>query len=202
MRICPKCHSVYDDNEKFCTYCGEKLPAQGSSDESAEANAPKAPAPEQPAQEQPVRHWEEYRKEDFRREEKTSGAAPGTAPGTAPGGDRVVYTDIVPRSIPMAIILSFVTCGFYSLYWFYKLNNEVNELAEDTQAPDGLLALVFTIITCGIYGLYWLYQMGKKCDYISGKESSSSILFLVLGIFGLSIVSYALIQDTINRALN
>ena len=198
MKICPKCHSVYDDNEKFCTYCGEKLPAQGSSDESAEANAPKAPASEQPAQEQPVRHWEEYRKEDFRREEKTSGAAPGTAPG----GDRVVYTDIVPRSIPMAIILSFVTCGFYSLYWFYKLNNEVNELAEDTQAPDGLLALVFTIITCGIYGLYWLYQMGKKCDYISGKESSSSILFLVLGIFGLSIVSYALIQDTINRALN
>ena len=68
--------------------------------------------------------------------------------------------------------------------------------------PDsGGMVLVFTIITCGIYGWYWLYKMGDRCDRIKGMNGSSGILYLILGIFGLSIVSYCLIQDTINKAI-
>jgi hypothetical protein len=43
--------------------------------------------------------------------------------------------------------------------------------------------------------------MGQKCDYIRQQDSYSSILYLVLGVFGLGIVSFALIQDSINKAL-
>ena len=127
---------------------------------------------------------------------------PRPAANTPPQQENVIYTDVMPRSIPAAIILSIVTCGIYGLYWMYKLNNEINEMAEDTQSPEGLMVILLSIITCGIYGLYWNYQMGRKCDYITGRDASSSILFLVLALFGLSIVSFALMQDTINKALS
>ena len=44
--------------------------------------------------------------------------------------------------------------------------------------------------------------MGERCDAIRGEwNGSKSILYLVLGLVGLSIVSYALIQDVINKTL-
>jgi hypothetical protein len=43
--------------------------------------------------------------------------------------------------------------------------------------------------------------MGEKCDYIAQTHTSNNVLYLVLGIFGLGIVSIALMQDTINRVL-
>ena len=115
--------------------------------------------------------------------------------------EEIIYTDVAPRSIPMAIILSFVTCGVYMLYWIYKLNDEINELAQDETAPGGGLVIILTILTCGIYGLYWYYRMGEKCDYIAQTHTSNNVLYLVLGIFGLGIVSIALMQDTVNRVL-
>ena len=115
--------------------------------------------------------------------------------------EEIIYTDVAPRSIPISIILSFVTCGIYMLYWIYRLNDEINELAQDETAPGGGLVIILTVLTCGIYGLYWYYRMGEKCDYIAQTNSSSNVLYLVLGIFGLGIVSVALMQDTINRVL-
>ena len=112
-----------------------------------------------------------------------------------------IYTNAAPRSIPLAIVLSFVTCGIYMLYWIYMLNDEINELAQDETAPGGALVLILIVLTCGIYGLYWYYRMGEKCDYIAQTHTSNNILYLVLGIFGLGIVSIALMQDTINRVL-
>ena len=115
--------------------------------------------------------------------------------------DRVIYTSIAPRSIALSIVLSIITFGIYGLYWIYKLNNEVNELAEDPIAPGGGMVIFLMIVTFGIYGLYWLYKMGQKCDYIRQVNGSSGILYLILGIFGLGIVADALIQDTINKVL-
>ena len=45
------------------------------------------------------------------------------------------------------------------------------------------------------------YKMGEKCDFIKGVQGSSGILYLLLGIFGLSIVDFCLIQDTINKSV-
>ena len=115
--------------------------------------------------------------------------------------EEIIYTDVAPRSIPIAIILSFVTCGIYMLYWIYRLNDEINELAQDETAPGGGLVIILTVLTCGIYGLYWYYRMGEKCDYIAQTHTSNNVLYLVLGIFGLGIVSIALRQYTVNRVL-
>lgn len=106
------------------------------------------------------------------------------------------------RSIAVSIILSIVTCGFYSWYWLVCLNDDLNTLTNKNDTPGGMV-LILTIVTCGIYGLYWLYKSGEKIDYLKQSKgeppASSPIVLLVLGIFGLGIISYALIQDEINK---
>ena len=117
------------------------------------------------------------------------------------GGEEVIYTSVAPRSIALCIILTLITFGIYGLVWMSRLNNDVNELAQDPIAPGGGMVVFLSIVTLGIYGLFWLYKMGQKCDEIRQINASSGILFLLLGLFGLGIVSYALIQDAINKVL-
>ncbi len=112
-------------------------------------------------------------------------------------------TGIYKRDIAMAVILSIITCGIYGLYWFICLTNESNHISDDRETANGGLALLYTIITCGIYSYYWNYKMGKKM-YEAGKLhnkdiSDNSVLYLVLAIFGLSIVSYCIIQSDLNK---
>lgn len=106
---------------------------------------------------------------------------------------------IQPRNIAVSIILSIITCGIYGWYWMIKLTDEVNELSYEQNATSGAMCLILTLVTCGIYGWYWMYKMGEKCDRIKGTNGNSGIIFLLLGLFQLSIISYCLIQDTINK---
>lgn len=112
---------------------------------------------------------------------------------------------IQKREIAVAIILSIITCGIYGIYWFIKLNDEINQLNGDTNDTTGGMAFLFSLITCGIYAIYWMYKMGDKLDKIAQNHgmptSSRGIVYLVLSIFGLGIVSYALMQDTINKVI-
>lgn len=109
--------------------------------------------------------------------------------------------NITKRNIAVSIILSFITCGIYGIYWMIKLNDEINELVGDTQATSGGVVYILSLITCGIYGLYWMYKMGEKCDKIKNSNSSTGVVYLILGLFGLSIINYCLMQDTINKAI-
>lgn len=109
------------------------------------------------------------------------------------------------REIAVAIILSIITCGIYGIYWFIQLNDEINSLNGDANDTTGGMAFLFSLITCGIYSYYWMYKMGDKLDCIAQKRglpsSSRGIVYLVLAIFGLGIVSYALMQDSINKTI-
>ena len=59
-----------------------------------------------------------------------------------------------------------------------------------------------TLVTCGIYGFYWAYMMGKAAYTIKSQRnlpaSDSSVVYLILQIFGLGIIVYALAQNEIN----
>jgi len=112
---------------------------------------------------------------------------------------------VQPKNIATAIILSIVTCGIYGIIWFINLNDDVNTLAMDREAPSGGVAFLLTLVTCGIYSWFWMYKMGEKLDncYVAKGFPSGNrgILYLILAFFGLGIVSYALMQDSINKAL-
>lgn len=107
------------------------------------------------------------------------------------------------KNIALCIILSLITCGIYGLYWMYTLTEDVNAISGDTNATSGGMVILLSIVTCNIYTWYWLYKQGDRIDNtktMRGKPSSSTgILYLLLGIFGFSIISYALMQDEINK---
>ena len=106
------------------------------------------------------------------------------------------------RSVGMCVFLSIITCGIYALYWMVVLTDDSTEVTGRGTTTGGM-ALLFTFITCGIYSFYWNYKMGQKLDDARMERGiptgSQGILYLVLSIFGLSIVSYALMQNELNR---
>lgn len=50
---------------------------------------------------------------------------------------------------------------------------------------------------------YWLYKQGDAIDQVKASRGlpsgNSGILYLILAIFGLGIVSYALMQNELNQ---
>lgn len=66
-----------------------------------------------------------------------------------------------------------------------------------------IVVILLSIVTCGIYFLYWVYKAGALLDQKAieaGRASESrAILYILLSLFGLAIVTYALIQDSINK---
>ena len=110
------------------------------------------------------------------------------------------------RDIAIAIILSIVTCGIYGIFWIISLTNDANKVADRPTDTSGGMVILLTIITCGIYGIYWNYKMGQKI-YEAGQRynksiSDNSVLYLVLSLFGLQIVNYALMQSDLNKFSN
>ena len=108
---------------------------------------------------------------------------------------------IMNRSIGVSILLSIITCGIYGFYWMSCINDDINYMVGDTQSTTGGMVVLLSIVTCGIYSYYWLYKMGEKCDRIKGINGNSSIAYIAFNLFGLGIVAYALIQDTINKSI-
>lgn len=109
---------------------------------------------------------------------------------------------IKERNIVLCILLSIITCGIYGIYWFCILTDDTARANDD---PDfsGIKSLIFTIITCGIYGLYWNYKVAKEV-YEAGQKkglaiSDNSAICLICSIFGLTIITYILVQSDLNK---
>ena len=77
------------------------------------------------------------------------------------------------RNIAVSILLLFVTCGIYGIY--------------------------------GIYSLFWMYQMGNAVEMLHEQHGeprgSAPVVYLLLSLFGFSIVAYALLQYELNKYL-
>ena len=103
------------------------------------------------------------------------------------------------KNIVVCILLSIVTCGIYGIYWFWCITETARPVNPAEWQVTGGMAILFSIITCGIYGIYWNYKMGKAFTAINGG-ADNSVLYLILSLFGFSIVNYCLIQNDINNA--
>ena len=171
--ICSKCGSQVEDGAKFCPSCGADLTSEAGQSST------------------------QYE----RVEGETVNAGSSGYQSTGFEGKGTVND----RNIALAIILTIITCGIYGIYWMYVLNEDINKLSDHPEATSGGMVILFTIITCGIYGLYWYYKMGERVEEIRAKKGmpngSSAILFLILGIFGLGIVNYCIMQSNINSAV-
>lgn len=109
---------------------------------------------------------------------------------------------IKKRNIALCILFSILTFGLYGLYWVYCLAEDTGSAAA-RKMPGGGAVLLFSILTCGIYQLYWFYRAGDALDELrQGRGRGTghlAILYLVLGLLGFHLVSYALMQYELNE---
>ncbi len=64
------------------------------------------------------------------------------------------------RNVPLALVLSVVTCGLYGLYWMASLTKDIQELSGEKKTASGGIAALFTVLTCTLYSYYWFYKVG------------------------------------------
>ena len=99
------------------------------------------------------------------------------------------------RNIFLSIILTLLTCGIYGLVWLWCLNNELR-VANNRKTNSGTNFL-FSILTCGIFFLVWNYKLGEEVEDAGGKNEG--VVYLILSLFGLSLIALALAQSQVNR---
>ncbi|MDL2253691.1 DUF4234 domain-containing protein [Ruminococcaceae bacterium OttesenSCG-928-I18] len=111
---------------------------------------------------------------------------------------------MVQRNIVLYVILTFVTCGIFGLYWFYTIAKTFEEAQTYNRVSTSAgVTLLLDIITCSIYGMYAYYKWGQATPEIMSRygrpADDKSVLYLVLSIFGLQIVNMCLIQNDFNN---
>lgn len=106
------------------------------------------------------------------------------------------------KNIALCIVLTLVTCGIYGIIWFITLTDDTNTVVGKPGTSGGM-AFLLSIVTCGIYTLFWAYKQGEKLDEAKNAKGlpsgNSGIIYLLLSIFGLGIIGYALMQDSLNK---
>lgn len=119
------------------------------------------------------------------------------------------------RSLLVYILLTIVTCGIYSLVFWYSMISDINEmLYQDGKHTHNILMLwLLSLVTCGIYPFIWYYSVGERLgeavrlrgipDTISG---SSLLLWMLVGsfLFGIGpfVAFYQIIKATNKLAIH
>lgn len=109
------------------------------------------------------------------------------------------------RDLIMCVMLSLFTLGIYTIYWFYCMTEEANDLSEEeTGCAGGTLAIMYAILTFGVYLWYWSYKMGDRIYIAREKrcmpvETSMGPVYLVLSIIQLDFVGFLMIQHQLNK---
>lgn len=113
---------------------------------------------------------------------------------------------IKEKNIFVALILSFLTCGIYYIYWLVCINDDIDSITSNPSPRNGALVIILTIVTCGLYGLYWWYLNGKLMEEHSNKAgvqtTSSGIIFLILTFLGVAFINAVIVQNDINKYAN
>ena len=115
------------------------------------------------------------------------------------------------KNIATCVILTFVTCGIYGIYWLYCMISDINTISGDSDSMSPIVVILLSIVTCGIYSVYWFYKAGALLDQkaieFGRMPENRPILYLIIIILGyfipflsiiLYIVVYILLQSSIN----
>ena len=118
---------------------------------------------------------------------------------------------IQERSLWKLILLSVVTCGIYSIYFWYQFDRDVNLICEgDGEQPMSyLLVVVLSVLTCSIFLWYWFYKQANRLQANARRygmeiqENGTTVIlwfliggwFFFVGIF----VGYHILIKNINR---
>ena len=172
MKYCANCSSKLADNMRFCPECGSDQRVYRPDAGGSTRSAGPSESPQ----------YREFQSWDY---------------------------PFRPRSIVLAVIFSFITCGIYYLYWIYQLVKSWNYISEVQGRRPGMsagLVLVLSIVTFGIFNIYYWYRISRQIAELDDRNGDPledhAIVCLLVSLFGLGIVSAAIVQNTLNFYLD
>jgi hypothetical protein len=91
---------------------------------------------------------------------------------------------------PIAVFfLSIITFGIYAIVWVVKTKGEMNRLGANI--PSAWLLIIPFV------NIWWMWQYAGGVEKITNKALSQVVTFLLVWL--LSIIGYAIIQDSFNK---
>jgi hypothetical protein len=107
-----------------------------------------------------------------------------------------------PRNPALVLVLSFVTCYVYLVYWWYLTGKEI-KAATGNQELNPQLDLILNILTLSLYSIYLSYKYPKLMLEMEGRvqieEKDQSLLTTLLSLFSLGPIAAYLVQTDLNR---
>lgn len=104
------------------------------------------------------------------------------------------------RNIAISIALSVITFGIYTIIWLVETVRNIHKLHGINKSTVGEVLLILFV---PFYSWYWFYTRGKQMFEDSRKNGgnipNNSVLYLVLAIFGLSLINLAVMQNCFNK---
>ncbi len=109
---------------------------------------------------------------------------------------------ISKRDLVLNIILTIVTCGIWGIIWEVQIADDIKLLTGEEDLASGIVLVLLSLVTCGIYFIFWVYNAGNKLELVKAgyglPTESKGLVYVVLSIFGFSIVALALMQNDLN----
>ena len=105
--------------------------------------------------------------------------------------------NIKNRNIVTAIILTIITCGIYGIYWAICLAREAVSVKDP--ADSGILEIVLMIFLPFLGFFLAEKKFAEGCAEKGIPHTDNSIIYLILGLVGLSIVNFCMLQNDLNK---
>lgn len=104
------------------------------------------------------------------------------------------------RNIVVCILLTLVTCGIYSIYWYIMLAKEAVSVKDPSDSAILEILLMLFLPFVGIFLTEKKFAEG--CSNRGIPHSDNSVLYLILGLLGLGIVGVCMLQNDLNKLAN
>lgn len=105
--------------------------------------------------------------------------------------------EIKQRNIVTAIILSLITCGIYGIYWAICLARD--SVSVKDPADSGILEIVLMLFLPFLGFFLAEKKFAEGCQEKGIPHTDNSVLYLILGLVGLGIVNYCMMQNDLNK---
>lgn len=101
------------------------------------------------------------------------------------------------RNIVTAVLLTLITCGIYGIYWVIMMAKEAVSVKDPSDS--GILEIVLMLFL-PFLGFYLSEKkLAEGCAAKGIAHSDNSVLYLILGLIGLGIINYCMMQNDLNK---
>ncbi len=101
------------------------------------------------------------------------------------------------RNIVKCILLTLITCGIYGIVWGVKIARDAVKVKD---VNDDGLAEILLVLFLPFVGFFLAERkLNEGCQACGIEHKDNSVLYLVLGLLGLGIVDYCLMQSDLNK---